>query len=84
MTLQELGYQSFEDLIVTSLEGGSNYWYWLDRDDFEKDLTISNEPLACRLADALYNDKRFKLKVYDCEDEEELLGVVDRITRFTG
>ena len=27
---REMDYDSFEDLIVTALEGGSNYWYMLD------------------------------------------------------
>jgi len=63
-----------ESLVVGALEGGSNYWYWIDTDDFEADLPKENEPLAMRIAKAVYTNPSFKMPVYDIEDEEDLLG----------
>lgn len=73
---REIAPQLFEDLIVTAIEGGSSYWYWLKREEFEKDLPDNNEPLALRIAQALYENRGFKMKVYDCEDDGELLGEI--------
>lgn len=63
-----------ESLVVGALEGGSNYWYWIDTDDFEADLPKENEPLSMRIAKAVYTNPSFKMPVYDIEDEEDLLG----------
>jgi hypothetical protein len=65
-----------EDLIVTAIEGGSSYWYWLDRDEMDAKLPKTNEPLAMKLADCLYSDKDFSLNVYDDESQEDLLGAI--------
>lgn len=65
-----------EDLIVTAIEGGSNSWYWLDRDEMDEKLPANGDPLAIRLANRLYDDEGFKLNVYDCEEQEDVLGVI--------
>lgn len=73
---REMDYDSFEDLIVTALEGGSNYWYMLD---LENSVGIrrskdDQRPMTMRIAAALYNDKSAAVIVLDTEDEEEVLG----------
>lgn len=65
-----------EDLIVTAIEGGSNYWYWLDRSELDEKLPANGDLLAIRLANRLYDDEGFKLNVYDCEEQEDVLGVI--------
>lgn len=65
-----------EDLIVTAIEGGSSYWYWLDRDEMDEKLPANGDPLAIRLANRLYDDEGFKLNVYDWEEQENVLGVI--------
>lgn len=65
-----------EDLIVTAIEGGSNYWYWLDRNEMDEKLPANGDPLAIRLANRLYDDEGFKLNVYDCQEQEHVLGVI--------
>jgi len=75
---REMDYDSFENLIVTALEGGSNYWYMLD---LENSVGIrrskdDQRPMTMRIAAALYNDKSAAVIVLDTEDEEETLGTL--------
>jgi hypothetical protein len=71
---------TLEDAIITALEGGSNYWYQLNTDEFKKDLPSPERCLSERIGEALYNNPDFKLNVYDLESEDEdnpeLLGTV--------
>ena len=60
----------FENILITALEGGSNYWY-LVKDDVPK---IPNKAWAECVAHHLYNDPQFKLNIYDLENEDEILG----------
>ena len=76
-----MDYDSFEDLIVTALEGGSNYWYTLDLDNsigFIKKYADDPRPMTIRIAEALYNNKDSAVVVLDAEDEEEeeVLGIL--------
>lgn len=70
----EITQDMVEALVVGALEGGSNYWYYIDTQDFRQDLPKTNDPLTTRIAKAVYTDPTFKMPVYDIEDEEELLG----------
>jgi hypothetical protein len=75
---KEMDYDSFENLIVTALEGGSNYWYMLDLKNSvgirrSKD---DQRPMTMRIAEALYNNKDSAVVVLDTEDEEEVLGIL--------
>lgn len=73
-------YEVFENIIVTALEGGSNYWYLLP--DLEpvrawcKRNGIGNEPMSVKIAKALFNDPDFMLDVYDLENEDDVLGTI--------
>lgn len=67
--------------IITALEGGSNYWYFLEeksvdavRKVFEKG---SGKSLAEKVALATL-EKGIKVQVLDLEDEEEVLGEISR------
>lgn len=77
-TQMEVSQDDFENLIVTAMEGGSNYWYLIRgnkwRDQLPKET--KDEPTSVRIGRALYNDPTFELKVYDLEEPEELLGTV--------
>ena len=78
---REMDYDSFENLIVTALEGGSNYWYSLDLDNstgFIKKYADDLRPKSIRIADALYNNEESSVTILDTEDEEETLGVLTR------
>ena len=76
---REMDYDSFEDMIVTALEGGSNYWYSLDLNNsigFIKKYADDRRPMTIRIADALYNNEDSSVVVLDTEDEEETLGTL--------
>lgn len=67
----------FESIIVTALEGGSNYWYSLGEGIPPKDE--NNTPLSVRIANKLFDDPEYKLAVHDIEDEEgEPLGYISQ------
>ena len=73
-----LTFQQFEDLIVTALEGGSNYWY--DIREIPKGKA-NEEPLSTFLAKKIWEGE--EVKIYDLEesdledDEVEPLGVIN-------
>jgi hypothetical protein len=73
-----MDYDSFENLIVTALEGGSNYWYMIDLDNSVGIKLYSKDPRpnSIKIADALYNNKESSVVVLDTEDEEETLGTL--------
>jgi hypothetical protein len=69
--------QDFIYVITTALEGGSNYWYMLDTDQFKANLPAKTEEctaLSERIGKALYNDPEFKLPVEDKEEPGAILG----------
>lgn len=68
-----------ENVIVSALEGGSNYWYFVDVEDFEQDLPTKNgKALTERISEAVYKNPSFKMPVYDVEDEEDVLGYLSQ------
>lgn len=83
------GAQLVEDTIVTALEGGSNYWYWIKCDEhwfevakrYDKTIAANEDPkresynpLSIRIANALLNVEGFEMNVYDLEDPDNRLG----------
>jgi len=77
---QEISYDLFEGILVTALEGGSNYWYMLDLNDtgVSKEK-YAGEPLSVKVAKMLWYD-RINLRVMDAEEEGVLLGEVNLAT----
>ena len=75
---REMDYDSFENLIVTALEGGSNYWYMIDlgKSVGIKKYSVDPRPKSIRIADALYNNEESSVTILDTEDVEETLGVL--------
>jgi hypothetical protein len=87
------GAQLVEDTIVTALEGGSNYWYWVKIEEnwFEvakrydiaeaKKQTpprLSLSPFSVMISNALMNVENFQMNVYDLEDTDERLGTLTK------
>ena len=75
----KLTQEMFDNLVITALEGGSNYWYMLNKDEFRSKLPTkagSFNALTEKIAKALYEDSSFEMKVYDIENPEEVLGIV--------
>lgn len=81
--------QLYEDLVITALEGGSNYWYYLpDLSMVPKDKTT---PLSILIFRAAMNGAR--IPVSEAEDPEHILGyltkdgmltALDRLSRGEG
>ena len=72
--------QTFIDVILTALEGGSNEWYWLDEIEFPEWV---NPKLffSEKVGQALYANKGWTVPVYDkeewtYEDSGEALGIL--------
>jgi hypothetical protein len=69
--------QDIEDLFVTALEGGSNYWYYIK--NIPKEINYQVEQLKKPLAEAIANHviNGGYIQFFDAENENELLGTVD-------
>jgi hypothetical protein len=73
----ELTYETFENIIVTALEGGSNHWYMLgDTKGIPKRDDMPNEAPSQRIAYGLWHNKDSELPIWDLEEEDELLGTL--------
>jgi len=65
------------DLFVTSLEGGSNYWYYLKNipESIKYDVKYNGTSLSDALGEYVLSGG--EVHFYDIEDESEFLGSVD-------
>lgn len=73
----EITLEHFEAVIVTALEGGSNYWYFLpDQPALDFDDWSSGKPLSVKIAHTLFNDPKYSLQINDAENETEILGTI--------
>jgi hypothetical protein len=75
--------QWHEDLIVTAIEGGSNYWYLFPEEsmDLIENATFgSHEPFSIRLWKAIQTG--ISIPVYDIEDESRIGEIsIESITK---
>ena len=72
-----------EDVFVTALEGGSNYWYYLpDRsiDAIRKAVPKSEDYFLSTAILKAILDHDVKVPVNDAENEDEVIGVITRDT----
>jgi hypothetical protein len=74
-----------ENIFVTAIEGGSNYWYFIDDENHEKiRRAVPIEKDKCfstALFRAVY-DEAFDIDVHDIEDTEEKVGTLSIRTMF--
>lgn len=72
-----------EDIFVTALEGGSNYWYFLPEESIKairKAVPKSEDPyLSTAILKAIL-DHDVKVAINDAEEEDEVIGVITRGT----
>lgn len=72
-----------EDIFVTALEGGSNYWYYLPQHSvisIRKAVPKSEDPyLSTAILKAIL-DHDVKVAINDVEDEDEVVGVITKST----
>ncbi len=81
--IQGVKREVLEDVFVTALEGGSNYWYYLPEHSIEairKAVPKSEDPyLSTAILKAIL-DHDVKVAVNDAENEDEVIGVITRGT----
>lgn len=78
---QTIDREVLEDIFVTALEGGSNYWYYLPHHSVklirsavpkEEDPCLSTAILKAIL------DHDVKVPINDAENEDEVVGIITR------
>lgn len=67
-----VGYDQFEEVIVTALEGGSNYWYLIDEKHIPPKEKYPMLAPSQRVARAVWEGA--VIPVHDAEDPETVLG----------
>jgi len=81
--IQGVSREVLEDIFVTAIEGGSNYWYFLSDSAIAKiRRAVSKEEdpyLSTAILKAIL-DHNVKVQINDAEDEEEVVGVITRGT----
>ena len=81
--IQGVKREVLEDIFVTALEGGSNYWYYLPEDSIaaiRKAVPKSEDPyLSTAILKAIL-DHDVKVAINDAENEDEVVGVITRGT----
>ena len=79
----ELNREVLEDIFVTALEGGSNYWYHISEDTYKKIRKAVpkevDEVLSTAILKAVY-DHGVAVPINDAENEEDVLGWISMET----
>lgn len=78
----ELTRDVLENIFVTALEGGSNYWYLIEEEAIKKIREVvpdRNTPLSIALFEAVY-DHNIDVEINDLESPEDVLGVISMKT----
>ena len=81
--IQGVSREVLEDIFVTALEGGSNYWYYLPAESIiaiRKAVPKSEDPyLSTAILKAIL-DHDVKIPINDVENEDEVIGIITRGT----
>jgi hypothetical protein len=75
---QEIKREVLEEIFVTAIEGGSNYWYHLNDESIKliRDAVPKSEDPYLSTAILKAIEKGVEVPINDAEDEEEVLGTV--------
>ena len=80
---QTIDREVLEDIFVTAIEGGSNYWYHISEDTYgkiRKVVSKSEEPyLAVAVLTAVL-DHGIEVTINDAENEEDEVGWINKET----
>lgn len=75
--------QVLEDIFVTALEGGSNYWCYLPRESKFAVRSVVPKDIEPYFSVATYKavcEEAIDIPIFDAEDEEEMLGILSMST----
>jgi hypothetical protein len=73
----ELSREVLEDIFVTAIEGGSNYWYFLSKDAVKRIRQAVSREQVPYLSIAMLNavlDHGVAVPINDVENEEDIVG----------
>jgi len=73
----ELSREVLEDIFVTAIEGGSNYWYFLSKDAVKRIRQVVSREQVPYLSVAMLNavlDHGVAVPINDVENEEDIVG----------
>jgi hypothetical protein len=85
MIVKDIPRQVIEDVFVTALEGGSNYWYWLSDESIvkiRKAVPSDVDPYLSTAITKAILDHGVEVGINDAESEDEELGVISRETMY--
>jgi len=77
---KEIGRELIENIFVTALEGGSNYWYFLSQETTKKIRNAVPKSLDPYLSTAIVKaifDFGIDVDINDAENEDEILGTIN-------
>lgn len=80
---KEVSREVIENIFVTALEGGSNYWYFLSEDAIKKirkAVPASVDPYLSTAMPKAILDFGVDVDINDIEDEDEVLGTISAKT----
>lgn len=81
----DISREILENIFVTAIEGGSNYWYYIDEHNHEKMRSVvpltREKVFSVALFMAVY-DEAMDIDVHDVEDPEEKVGTLSIRTMF--
>ena len=72
-----------ENIFITAIEGGSNYWYYIPESEVEKIENHTNGILGKSFSERLFEvvyDKGVDIDIYDIENPDDILGTLSRST----
>jgi hypothetical protein len=81
--IQGVKREVLEDVFVTALEGGSNYWYYLPEESIKairKAVPKSEDPYISTAILKAILDHDVKIAINDAENDDEVIGVITRGT----
>lgn len=75
---QTIEREVLEDIFVTALEGGSNYWYFLSRNALKliRDAVPRSEDPYLSTAILKAIERGVEVPINDAEDEDEVIGTI--------
>ena len=74
---QHISLEHFEEIIVSAMEGGSNYWYTINNlEHLNFNLKCGNRTITEKIAYHLFHDRNFSVHVHNIENSKELLGII--------
>lgn len=79
--IQGVSREVLEDIFVTALEGGSNYWYYLPHESIaaiRKAVPKDVDPYLSTAILTAILDHDVKVSINDAEDETEVVGVITK------